>query len=165
MDRIWAPWRMEYLTGAKSEGCIFCVGEGVENDRERLILHRSSRSFIIMNRYPYTNGHLMVIPYRHCSSLDDLGDAEIIDLMNSLRLARKVLESACSPQGFNIGMNLGLAGGAGVADHIHFHLVPRWNGDTNYMTVTAETRVIPESLTATYDRLKGVIGPLIAESP
>ena len=89
MDRIWAPWRMEYLTGEKCEGCIFCVGESPENDRELLILHRSSLSFIIMNRYPYTNGHLMVIPYRHCSSLDDLGDEEIIDLMNSLRLARK----------------------------------------------------------------------------
>ena len=154
MERIWAPWRMGYIAGDRPDRCVFCVGDSRESDRERLILYRSVSSFIILNLYPYTNGHLMVIPYRHTESLDDLDASELLDFMNTLRLARQGLEATFSPQGFNIGMNLGRASGAGIAEHIHFHIVPRWNGDTNYMTVLADTRVIPESLIATYDRLK-----------
>jgi len=160
MDRIWAPWRLEYITGEKSENCVFCLPDLCEHDRERLVLHRSSSAFIIMNLYPYTNGHLMVIPYRHTSTLDDLADSELLDFMKTIRLARQGLERAFSPQGFNIGMNLGHAAGAGVADHIHFHIVPRWNGDANFMTVTGDIRVIPESLQATYDRLVPVFNSL-----
>ena len=160
MDRIWAPWRMGYIEGVKPEGCVFCLEQSVEGDRERLVLHRSSFSFIIMNLYPYTNGHLMVIPCKHTSSLDDLDEAELLDFMKTLRLGRMLLERAFAPQGFNIGMNLGQAAGAGVADHLHFHIVPRWIGDSNYMTVTSETRVIPESLSATYEKLAKVMAAL-----
>ena len=154
MERLWAPWRMGYITADKPAGCVFCIGNGRGGDRERLVLHRSERSYVIMNRYPYSNGHLMVIPYRHISSLDDLGDGELLDLMKTLRLARRAIESVLSPQGFNIGMNLGHAAGAGVDDHIHFHIVPRWQGDTNYMTVTADIRVIPEAMAATFSKLQ-----------
>jgi ATP adenylyltransferase len=151
---------MGYISGDKPDACVFCLNEADVGDRERLILHKSVSSFIIMNLYPYTNGHLMVIPYRHTSSLDELDDPELLDLMKALRLARKGLESAFSPQGFNIGMNLGAAAGAGIADHLHFHIVPRWNGDTNFMTVTADTRVIPESLTSTFDKLAPIFSVL-----
>lgn len=160
MDRIWAPWRIGYITADKPAGCVFCVGDGDAGDRDRLILYRSTFSFIIMNLYPYTNGHLMVIPYRHTSALDDLDDAELLDFMQTLRLARRCLELAFSPQGFNIGMNLGHAAGAGVEEHLHFHVVPRWHGDTNFMTVTADLRVIPEAMQATYDNLATVFASL-----
>lgn len=161
MDRIWAPWRMGYITAdKKTEGCVFCDSEGGGSDRDRLILHRSSSSFIIMNLYPYSNGHLMVIPYRHTSTLDNLNDGDLLDLMKTLRLAQRGLEAAFSPQGFNIGMNLGHAAGAGVAEHLHFHVVPRWHGDTNYMTVTADIRVIPEAMMVTYDKLAPVFSAL-----
>ena len=165
MERIWAPWRMGYINGDKPEDCVFCIPEGRENDPDRLILHRSASSFIIMNLYPYTNGHLMVIPFKHTSTLDDLDDLELLDFMKTLRLARRGLEKVFSPQGFNIGMNIGLAAGAGVAEHLHFHIVPRWNGDTNYMTVMADTRIIPEALTATYARLAPVFIALCDGEP
>jgi ATP adenylyltransferase len=160
MERIWAPWRMSYISGNKPECCVFCIPDNSSGDREQLVLYRSISSYIILNLYPYTNGHLMVIPYRHTSSLDVLDDTDLLDFMKTLRFARKVLEKAFSPQGFNIGMNLGSAAGAGVAEHLHFHVVPRWNGDANYMTVTADTRVIPEALPETYDRLLHVINSL-----
>lgn len=161
MERIWAPWRMGYIDGPRPDGCVFCLEHGESTDSQHLVIHRSVHSFIIMNLYPYTNGHLMVIPYRHTSSLDDLNDAELLDFMNTLRFARKLLEVAFAPQGFNIGMNLGQAGGAGVVDHLHFHVVPRWNGDSNFMTVTAETRVIPEALSVTYEKLVKVAADLL----
>ncbi|GAM10043.1 AP-4-A phosphorylase [Geobacter sp. OR-1] len=162
MERIWAPWRMAYINEDKPAGCVFCIDPDQDRarDREKLILYRSVASFIILNLYPYTNGHLMVIPYRHTSSLDDLDDVELLDFIKTLRLARRGLIEALSPQGFNIGMNLGLAGGAGVAEHLHFHIVPRWGGDTNFMTITADTRVVPEALTATYDRLAPIFDSL-----
>jgi ATP adenylyltransferase len=154
MERIWAPWRIEYiLAGEKKGGCIFCV-EDAGPDRERLLLHRSRHCFVMLNRYPYTNGHLMVIPYLHTSTMNDMGEDELLDLMLTVRLSHQVLEEASSPQGFNVGMNLGKAAGAGVDEHLHVHIVPRWNGDTNFMSVTADARVVPESLLATFDRLK-----------
>lgn len=155
MERLWAPWRMDYImAGEKPDGCIFCVGNSVLRDRERLILYRSAHSFAMLNLYPYTNGHLMAIPYRHTADPAELDEAELLDLMLTVSLCKKVLGEAVSPQGFNIGMNVGKAAGAGVDDHIHFHVVPRWNGDTNFMSVLADARVVPEALTVTMDRLQ-----------
>lgn len=153
MERLWAPWRIEYILADKPEGCIFCVGDMTDMDRERLILFRSSASLVMLNRYPYTNGHLMIAPYRHTSDLDMLSDAEMLDLFKTVRLCRTILQQTASPQGFNIGVNLGRAAGAGVDEHVHIHIVPRWNGDTNYMSVIADIRVMPENLLITYDRL------------
>lgn len=157
MEHLWAPWRMEYiLAGNKPDGCIFCVQDKLSEDRDRLILHRSIHSFAMLNLYPYTNGHIMAMPYRHTADPAELDEAELLDLMMTVRLCKQVLQEAFSPQGFNIGMNVGRASGAGVDEHIHFHLVPRWNGDTNFMSVLADARVVPESLHATMDRLKPI---------
>jgi ATP adenylyltransferase len=123
-------------------------------DRERLILSRSSNSLMMLNRYPYTGGHLMVAPLRHTAELDELADSELLDLMHMLRNGRSLLQRVVRPDGFNIGLNLGKAAGAGVAEHLHIHIVPRWNGDSNFMTVIGDVRVIPEGLMATYDQLK-----------
>lgn len=153
MERLWAPWRMEYILNEKPAGCIFCVTDNTEKDRERLILHRSPLSIVMLNRYPYTNGHLMVAPVRHTSDMNSLSNEEMLDLFSSLRLCKNVLQETAQPQGVNIGMNLGRAAGAGVDEHMHLHIVPRWNGDTNYMSVVADIRVMPENLMTTYDRL------------
>lgn len=152
MERLWAPWRIEYILNEKPGGCIFCPIDGTA-DRERLILYRSPLSLVMLNRYPYTNGHLMIAPVRHTADLDSLSEAEMLDLFEAVRLSRKVLEDVASPQGFNIGINLGKAAGAGVDEHLHIHVVPRWNGDTNYMSVISDVRVMPENLLATYDKL------------
>lgn len=150
MDRLWAPWRMEYLSKAGAQGCVFCR-QG--DDRELLVLRRTPRVLVMLNGYPYSNGHLMVAPVRHTADLDALSDREMLELLRSVALCRRVLTRASAPQGFNIGLNLGKAAGAGVEDHLHLHVVPRWNGDSNFMSVVAEVRVLPESLRATYDRL------------
>lgn len=151
MERIWAPWRVTYLSNnTPDHGCIFCPSE--HGDRERLILARSDNSLMMLNRYPYTGGHLMVAPLRHTPELDDLEDAELLDLMHMLHKARVLLIRVAKPDGFNIGINLGKAAGAGVEEHLHIHIVPRWNGDSNFMTVVGDVRVIPEGLLATYDK-------------
>lgn len=151
MERVWAPWRMEYIRNDKpAAGCILCLGSDSGNDRERLVLHRTSSSFVMLNRFPYSNGHLMVSPLRHLSTLEDLTDEELCDLTRTVRLACRVLTTASSPQGINLGANFGKAAGAGIDDHLHIHLVPRWNGDTNFMTVIGDIRVMPENLSATY---------------
>ena len=152
MDRLWAPWRMEYIVNDKPGGCIFC-GVNCTPDRERLILYRTEHSLVMLNRYPYTNGHLLIAPLRHVAGLDGLDDAEMLDLFKVLRLGRKVLQESAGPQGYNIGVNLGRASGAGVEDHLHLHIVPRWVGDTNFTAVIDDLRVVPEGLLATYDRL------------
>lgn len=154
MERIWAPWRVEYIFNEDHQGCIFCLDASRERDREQLVLKRTSLSLVMLNRYPYTNGHLLAAPLRHTADLDSLTDAETLDLMRSVSLCRSILEKEVAPQGFNIGMNLGRAAGAGVADHLHVHIVPRWNGDTNFMTVVGDIRVVPEGLLSAYDRLK-----------
>ncbi len=156
MERLWAPWRMEYIMCGETEGCIFCIGSNDAADREILVVHRSASSFVMLNRYPYTNGHLMVIPYRHTATLDELDAPELLDLMECVRLAGQVQRRLLAPNGYNIGMNLGKVAGAGVADHLHFHVVPRWNGDANFMSVVAETRVVPEALITTFDRMKPI---------
>ena len=153
MERVWAPWRMDYILDEKPNGCIFCLDERADQDRQNLVLLRTPLSLVMLNRYPYTNGHLMVAPRRHTADMDSLSDGEMLDLFRTVRLCRSVLEEEASPQGFNIGLNLGRAAGAGIEDHLHVHIVPRWNGDTNFMTVVADVRVVPEGLLTAYDRL------------
>lgn len=154
MNNLWAPWRMEYiLSNSKDNGCIFCPGEDRAQDKERLILHVGEKSMVMMNRYPYNNGHLLVAPVRHVASLDELDDEEMLSLMVTVRRWIQVLREEMRPEGFNVGLNLGRVAGAGVEEHMHFHIVPRWNGDTNYMTVIGEVRVIPEHLMQTYEKL------------
>lgn len=151
MNRIWAPWRMEYLKQPKRSGGCFLCHEG--DDRELLVLRRTELILILLNRYPYANGHLLVVPKRHTAELGDLSDAEALSLFRGTALCRDVLARASSPDGFNIGMNLGKAAGAGLEEHLHVHVVPRWNGDGNFMSTVADVRVLPEALLATYDRL------------
>ncbi len=151
MKHLWAPWRMEYIKGeANDERCIFCIRDLEGEDDSRMILFRGKSAFIIMNKFPYTNGHLMVAPYRHTAQLEELSDAESLEMHRLLVMGKQVLQEAISPQGFNIGMNLGQIAGAGVADHLHLHIVPRWSGDTNFMPVFADVRVIPQHLEATF---------------
>jgi ATP adenylyltransferase len=146
---------MQYISKADEvEGCIFCVFPAERNDEERLILHRGERAFIILNAYPYSNGHLMVTPYRHTADLNDLDDAEMLEMMALTRKSVNLLKKAFRPDGFNIGINMGRVAGAGIADHVHIHIVPRWSGDTNFMPVLGDVRVIPESLQAVYRALK-----------
>jgi len=153
--RLWTPWRMEYILSDKSSGgCIFCHKPGEEKDRDNLILHRGEKCFVIMNLYPYNNGHVMITPYRHVSDLTLLDDEEMLEIAREMKRAVQVLKDAMNPDGFNTGMNLGKAAGAGIDDHLHLHIVPRWNGDTNFMPVLSDTRVMPEHLDETYMKLK-----------
>ena len=153
MHRVWAPWRMAYITDDKEHGCIFCNKLQQGDDRVNLVLHRGTHTIIVLNKYPYTNGHLMLAPSRHVRNLEDLTADECDDLMQHLQRSVELVKRALSPDGLNIGANLGKAAGAGVEDHLHFHVVPRWEGDTNCMPVLADVRVIPEHLAVTYDRL------------
>jgi len=150
---LWAPWRMTYIAraGAAAE-CIFCVAPA--DRRERLLLGTTAHSLVMLNRYPYQSGHVMVAPRRHTASLAELPAAEHADLAETLRRALASLGDALTPDGFTLGMNLGRAAGAGIADHLHWHIVPRWSGDTNFMPIVAEVRVMPQHLLETYDRLR-----------
>jgi ATP adenylyltransferase len=155
MDKIWAPWRSKYiLNSEKEEGCIFCNRLQKEDDRANYILYRGDHSFMIMNIYPYNNGHLMVAPYRHTSHLSDLTGTEGQDLFKTMEMSVRILKDSLKPDGFNLGMNLGKVGGAGVEDHLHMHVVPRWNGDTNFMPVLSDTKIISVSLDEMYMLLK-----------
>ncbi|MFA0748025.1 HIT family protein [Fervidibacter sp.] len=154
---LWAPWRLAYVTKAdEQKGCIFCEKPKEQRDRENLIVARFERCFVILNAFPYNNGHLMVVPYRHVPSLLDLTDDELAELMKVTQIAERVLREALKPHGFNIGMNLGRCAGAGIEDHLHIHIVPRWNGDTNFMPVIGETKVLPELLSQTYEKLVSI---------
>ena len=154
MDRLWAPWRLDYITGEKIEGCIFCVFPQLDEDRKHHILYRGKYAYIIMNAFPYSNGHLLVPPYRHIADINDLTPEESLEIMQLTQMCSSALKAICRPDGFNIGINMGTAAGAGIADHLHLHIVPRWNGDTNFMPVFADVKVIPEALETTYDKLK-----------
>jgi len=154
MERLWAPWRMEYLQGEHVEGCIFCEKPAEENDRANYLLYRGEHAYILMNIYPYSNGHLMVAPYAHVAQLTDLDEAVRIEIMELTTLCTGLLSHTSHPAGFNLGANMGKAAGAGFDEHFHMHIVPRWLGDTNFMPVIGNTRVIPESLDETYQRLK-----------
>jgi ATP adenylyltransferase len=156
MERLWAPWRLEYVQGSGSSGCIFCLGDATD-DEARLVLHRGQHCFMIMNRFPYSNGHLMVAPLRHVAEPGLLDAAEVAELHQLTTVCRELLREVCKAQGFNIGMNLGAVAGAGVADHLHQHIVPRWAGDTNFMPVFADVRVIPQHLEATCRQLRAAL--------
>ena len=161
MERLWAPWRMQYIEqGDKTQGCIFCLLPPEEKDRENLILHRGKTGFVMLNSFPYNSGHLMVAPYKHVADMYDLADDELLEINHLVRYGVRLLTAAMQPDGFNLGVNLGRTAGAGIVDHIHWHIVPRWNGDTNFMPVIADTRVLPESLQATYDKLRNKIEEL-----
>lgn len=155
MKVLWAPWRMEYiLSDQKGEDCIFCPGEDRDQDEGRLILRVGPLTMVMMNRFPYSNGHLLVAPIRHVPGLEYFTDEESLSLLRTVRQSIEILKKAMKPEGFNVGLNLGRVAGAGVEDHMHFHIVPRWNGDINYMTVIGEVRVIPEHIKETYERLR-----------
>ena len=153
MDRLWAPWRLEYIQGPEDGFCIFCVDEDPAEDQSRLIVVRGEYSYVIMNRYPYSNGHLMVSPYRHVSDPADLENREVLEIHQLMVRSQTVLREVCAAQGFNVGWNIGKAAGAGIADHIHMHIVPRWRGDSNFMPILADTRVIPQHIETTYTLL------------
>ena len=153
-DILWAPWRIEYIKNtSKPEGCIFCDKPRKKDDRKNLIVHRAELVFVMMNRFPYNNGHLLIVPYRHTGELASLSNSEKVELFDLLQRSQDVLREVMHPQGFNIGMNLGRLAGAGIADHIHFHIVPRWGGDTNFMPVIGHTKVISEGLEETWEKL------------
>lgn len=157
MKQVWAPWRKRYLIVKKSRaGCIFCraVKVPASRDPKNLVLYRSPLSFMILNLFPYNNGHLMLVPKRHVASLEKLNEKERLDLLNLHDLALRILRKALHPKGFNIGINLGRSGGAGVLGHIHLHIVSRWEGDTNFMPVLTGTKIISDSLQETYKRLR-----------
>jgi ATP adenylyltransferase len=156
MNRLWAPWRMKYIAeigNKKEEGCIFCTKPDVSDDKNNLIVLRGEKCFIILNAFPYTNGHLLIVPYVHTSELDALDEPTAAELWKFVVLGKKALTKAYKPDGFNIGMNIGRSGGAGIEQHLHLHIVPRWNGDVNFMSVMTDSRVISQGLGDTYDLL------------
>jgi len=166
MERLWRPWRIGYVRNIediRKEGCIFCTKPDGDDDRGALILHRGEVAFIIMNLYPYNTGHVMVTPYRHIGDLEELSEAEKREIMDLTTLAVKAIKKEMQPQGFNLGVNLGKAAGAGFDEHIHMHIVPRWQGDTNFMPVVGESKVMPETIADTYERLRRSIEALLAQ--
>jgi ATP adenylyltransferase len=155
MEHIWSPWRYKYIASADSEpGCVFCRVQQQGTDPENLIVYRGQKDFIILNLFPYTSGHLMIVPYEHVASLPEMDLAATAEMMELAKRAQSALEAEYHPDGFNIGMNLGRSAGAGVADHLHLHVVPRWTGDANFVSILGETRVLPEDLQTTYQKLK-----------
>ena len=151
MKTMWAPWRMEYILSEKQDICIFCEALSQNDD---LTLYRGNDTMVVMNKYPYINGHLLVAPVRHISALDQLSKYEMGELLATVDRSVDILKQVMNPDGFNVGLNLGKVAGAGIEEHLHFHIVPRWFGDTNALTVFADVRVIPEHLKATYENLK-----------
>lgn len=160
-QNIWAPWRMEFIKGQREKGCIFCrcLSEGEGRHGDNFVLTVRPRAFVMLNRYPYTAGHLMVIPKRHVGDLSDLPAEEYADLWELVRESAKALERAIAPQGLNLGVNLGASAGAGILDHLHVHLVPRWVGDTNFMPVLGDVHVMPEYLSKTWSTLRPFFEP------
>lgn len=155
MDRLWSPWRYRYVsTASPGDLCIFCAKSSEQRDEENLILHRGTHNFVLLNLYPYTTGHLMVAPYAHIANLEELPDEAAAELMRLTQAAVRHIRAIYRPQGLNAGLNLGECAGAGVAGHLHMHVLPRWPGDANFMTTIAETRVMPEDLSETWRRLR-----------
>ena len=154
MERIWAPWRMGYIRGEKPKGCILCEKPRQKDDALNYILYRGEKNFVIMNSYPYNPGHLMIAPYRHIANLEELTDEELYEHFKIVTQSIKVLRQVFNPGGFNLGINMGKSAGAGISGHVHTHIVPRWEGDTNFMPVLSDTRVVPEALAETYKKLR-----------
>ena len=163
METLWTPWRYDYIASSKSEAghsgaCVFCeIQKGPERDESNFVLHRASRNFVVLNIYPYISGHLLVVPNEHVAELDASPKETTDELMDLTKRCQTVLRKVYQPQGFNIGMNLGRAAGAGIADHIHIHIMPRWIGDANFMSTIGQTRVIAEDLATTYSKLRNSI--------
>jgi ATP adenylyltransferase len=156
MDQLWAPWRLAYIANSappKADECFICAGAASDNDRENLVAYRTPRSVVVLNRFPYNNGHLLVAPRAHKAELHDLASDEMLEIMETVRRMVAVLKELMKPEGFNIGLNLGRVAGAGLPGHLHWHIVPRWNGDTNFMPVVSDTKVISQSLDAFWDML------------
>ena len=160
MERLWAPWRLQYVTQEKPGGCIFCDKPLLGDDRAAHIVHRGVLAYVMLNTFPYNNGHVMVAPFAHESALEDLPAATLHEMMDLAQLCARAYKLSFHPDGINIGFNLGAAAGAGIKDHLHLHLVPRWVGDTNFMPVIADVRVIPQSLDATYEQLASALTQL-----
>ena len=155
MDHLWSPWRYKYIASAdRGEGCVFCRIDKEHKDEANYVVHRARLNFLILNLFPYTSGHLMIVPYEHSASLADVDETTTTEMIQLAKSAQTALQSEYRPDGFNIGMNLGVSAGAGVADHLHMHVVPRWTGDANYVSILGETRVLPEDLATTCARLK-----------
>jgi ATP adenylyltransferase len=155
MDYLWTPWRYTYITQpGEPAGCVFCRAAGSSDDRECLVAHRAAHNFVILNRFPYTNGHLMIVPFEHVATLEDLSEDAVLELILLARRTEKHLRALYRPDGLNLGINIGRSAGAGIADHLHLHILPRWTGDTNFMTAVGETRVLPEELEATWSKVR-----------
>nr|AAP58575.1 putative HIT family protein [uncultured Acidobacteriota bacterium] len=157
MDRLWSPWRSEYIASgdSKAGGCVFCdISAHPELDERNFVLHRAAHSLVVLNLYPYTSGHLLIIPYEHVPELDGATKQTTDEMMDLTKRCQTALRLAYKPTGFNVGMNLGQSAGAGIVDHIHIHILPRWVGDTNFMTAAGETRVLPEDLKTTFEKLR-----------
>jgi ATP adenylyltransferase len=158
MDYLWTPWRYRYIAQAKNiTGCVFCHAVAANQDEETLIVFRGIKNFIIVNRYPYTSGHVMIVPYAHTADFAGLDAETTTEMIALAQRVQAALNGVYHPEGFNLGMNLGRSAGAGIADHLHLHVLPRWNGDTNFMTTVSETRLEPEELSVTYSRLSGAL--------
>jgi len=154
MDHLWSPWRYKYIASAdKTDECVFCRINREQKDAENFVVHRATLNFIVLNLFPYTSGHLMIVPYEHKASLVEFNTATTTEMLELAKRSQLALEAEYHPDGFNIGMNLGRSAGAGVADHLHLHVVPRWIGDANFVSIVGETRVLPEDLAATYLKL------------
>jgi ATP adenylyltransferase len=154
MNNIWSPWRAEYILGPKQDGCLFC---NAPKETDSLLIKKSALSYAIMNRFPYTTGHCMVAPYRHIGDINDLNDEEGADIFRLIKELSTAIKKSMEPEGFNIGINMGAAAGAGIADHIHMHIVPRWNGDTNFMPVLSDIHLVSEHIEKTLSKIKGAI--------
>ena len=164
MERLWTPWRLGYVTGVASnmnDDCVFCVSCNGDAQAS-LLLHRGKRVYVILNKYPYNNGHLMVVPFRHIGRMADADSEELSELIHLVRISEMVLDEAYNAHGINVGMNLGRSAGAGVPGHLHVHLVPRWEGDTNFMSVVGNTRVVPEEPADSVSRLKPIFQKRVA---
>ena len=158
MERLWSPWRARYIASgvdAQAQGCVFCrMAASPEDDESNFVVHRATHAFVVLNLYPYITGHMLVIPYLHTSEFDSIAKEITDEMMDLTKRSQTVLREVYAPAGFNVGINLGAAAGAGITDHVHIHVLPRWSGDTNFMTTVAESRVIPEDLNTTYRKLK-----------
>lgn len=164
LDRLWSPWRMEYILGPKANRCVFCDKVTTNDDEAEQILVRGQSAYITLNRYPYNNGHLLIVPFTHAPSLENLPTETLTEMMLLVNQGLAALRLAMQPQGFNVGVNLGKAAGAGIEAHVHMHIVPRWHGDTNFISSISDTRMIPELLDSTFARLRAALANLQAQA-